>query len=146
MSIRLFKSLLFLTACGMAAGGISGCGGGGLGEPERVVVYGDVTWKGNPIQEGTIRFISDAGPSAQGPIQNGSYRIEHKGGVPVGNCRVEIQAYEEQDIKEPGSTLIEMPSKVGVQFLPQQFNSQSTLLVEVASGKQNEHDFHLEAR
>lgn len=113
-------------------------------EPQRVVVSGNVTWQKNDIKDGIIRFISDSGPSAQGPIRDGSYQIDHKGGVPVGSCRVEVEGFEEKDIADSGSTLIAMPKKVGVQIIPQQFNSASTLRVEIGANKINKHDFHLE--
>jgi hypothetical protein len=124
---------------------LSGCSDGG-DEPERVVVSGKVTWQKNEVKDGIIRFICDSGPSAQGPIRDGSYLIDYKGGVPVGNCRVEVEGFEEQDIKDSGSTLIAMPKKVGIQIIPQQFNRESTLRVEIAAGKINEHDFHLEVK
>lgn len=115
-------------------------------EPVRAEVKGDVTWQGKAVEEGTIRFISDAGPSAQGPIRKGVYLIDYKGGVPVGKCRVEIQGFEEQDIGDSGSKLIEMPRRVGVPIIPKQFNSESTLSVSVDKGKLNQHDFHLEVK
>jgi hypothetical protein len=125
---------------------LAGCSGGTSDEPTRAVVYGDITWNGKPVEEGTIRFISNAGPSAQGPIRDGEYRIDHKGGVPIGECRVEIQGFEEQDIGDSGSTLIKMPTRIGVPIIPKQFNSESTLTVAVDADKQNQHDFHLEVR
>jgi hypothetical protein len=124
---------------------LSGCSDSG-DEPERVVVSGKVTWQKNEVKDGIIRFICDSGPSAQGPIRDGSYLIDYKGGVPVGNCRVEVEGFEEQDIKDSGSTLIAMPKKVGIQIIPQQFNRESTLRVEIAAGKVNEHDFHLDVK
>lgn len=123
--------------------GLAGCGGSGPPEPVRAVVSGEVTYLGKPVEDGVIRFVSDKGPSAQGPIRNGSYRIDHKGGVPVGNCRVEIQGYEEQDIKDIGSTVIQMPKVVGVPIIPERYNAQSTLKVEVRADQENQHDFNL---
>lgn len=123
---------------------VMGCSGGIEDEPERAVVFGDVTWQKAPLQDGIIRFISDGGPSAQGPIRDGVYRIDHKGGVPVGRCRVEVEGFEQQEIGDSGSVVIEMPNTVGVQVIPQKFNRNSTLQVEVAAGTENQHDFHLE--
>lgn len=142
--ISLFaKTISLLAVTGLMTGGLMGCGPGGPPEPERAVVFGEVTYQGKPIQDGVIRFISDAGPSAQGPIRAGVYRIDHKGGVPVGDCRVEIEAYQEQDIKDVGTTLIEMPKRIGVQILPERYNTKSTLRIDIVSGQQNEHDFNL---
>jgi hypothetical protein len=126
--------------------GFACCGEKGLPEPPRAVVQGDVTWQGKPIEQGTIRFISEGGPSAQGPITKGAYKIDDNGGVPVGTCRVEIQGFEEQDIGDSGSTLIQMPKRVGVPIIPKQFNAESTLSVAVEAEKQNQHDFHLQVQ
>lgn len=130
----------------LAFAALCGCSQQGEPEPTRAVVKGDVTWQGAPVEEGTIRFISDDGPSAQGPIRNGEYLIDYKGGVPVGQCRVEIEGFEEQFIGDSGSTLIEMPKVIGVPIIPKQFNAESTLTVAVQADKQNQHDFHLEVR
>lgn len=132
-------AMAILPVCVMA----SGCSDS-IDEPERAVVSGRVTWQKNDIKDGIVRFICDSGPSAQAPIRDGSYQIDYKGGVPVGSCRVEVEGFEEQDIKDSGSTLIAMPKKVGIQIIPQQFNRESTLRVEIAPGKVNQHDFHLE--
>ena len=80
-------SLLILT---------TGCGGSG-GDVERSEVSGSVTYKGQPIEEGLIRFVPEkgtAGPVSAAPIANGKYTIDAKGGVPVGTHRVEIEAYQ----------------------------------------------------
>lgn len=122
---------------------LTGCSGSEK-EPERAIVTGEVTWQKKPVQEGIIRFICDSGPSAQAPIRDGSYRIDHKGGVPVGSCRVEVEGFENQEIGDSGSTLIEMPKTVGIQVIPQQFNRASTLRVDIVAGISNQHDFHLE--
>ncbi len=132
-------SVWVLLFCGL----LVGCSGTS-DEPERAIVSGDVTWQKKPIQDGIIRFISDSGPSAQAPIRDGVYKIDHKGGVPVGRCRVEVEGFEEKEIAESGSVLIEMPKKVGVQVVPQKFNRESTLQVDVTSGTLNQHDFHLD--
>lgn len=123
---------------------VVGCSGGSEDEPERAIVSGDVTWQKKPLQDGIIRFISEGGPSAQGPIRDGVYRIDHKGGVPVGRCRVEVEGFEEQDIGDSGSVVIAMPKKVGIQVIPQKFNRASTLQVDVTAGTENQHDFHLD--
>lgn len=138
--VQVWK-IIGLMVCAVAAG----CGAKS-DEPVRAVVKGDVTWQGKALEDGSIRFISDAGPSAQGPIRKGEYLINHKGGVPVGKCRVEIQGFEEKDIGDSGSTLIQMPKRVGVAIIPKQFNSESTLMVSVEKDKQNQHDFHLEVK
>lgn len=145
MSLTIRSASGVVLLLGIVLGLLPGCSSGD-GGPERAVVSGEVTWQKKPIRDGIIRFISDAGPSAQAPIRDGSYKIDHKGGVPVGRCRVEVEGFEEKDIAESGSVIIEMPKKVGVQVIPQMFNSASTLQVDVTAGEANQHDFHLDAR
>jgi len=133
MRCRLF--ILAVALHGMAAG----CGSdSGLKE---ATVNGQVTYQGQPIEEGEIRFVpikGTKGPASLGTINQGQYTITARGGVPVGSHRVEIVAYrpipgakpytEEQadgqwDIR-PG----DLPKE---QFLPEQYNRKSTLEVTI---------------
>jgi hypothetical protein len=71
----------------------AGCGGDDLSTR---VVSGKVTVGGQPIEAGQIRFVpirSTSGPASLGQIVGGQYRIEARGGVPVGTHRVEIIVY-----------------------------------------------------
>ena len=70
-----------------------GCGRGDL---PRNVCHGDVTCGGKKVARGSVRFAPiEAGsqlPSTTGLIRDGQYRIEFRGGVPLGKYRVEIYA------------------------------------------------------
>lgn len=70
-----------------------GCGRGDL---PRKVVYGNVTCGDAKVTMGMLRFAPiEPGvdlPSTSGRIVDGQYRIEQKGGVPLGKYRVEIDA------------------------------------------------------
>jgi len=60
------------------------------------VVSGSVTVGGEPVAEGQVRFVpidGMSGPASLGRIADGHYRIESRGGVPVGTHRVEIVVY-----------------------------------------------------
>ena len=70
---------------------MAGCG---TGATEKVV-YGTVTCNGEQVPQGTVRFVpieGTAGPASTGRITDGEYRIEARGGVPVGKHRVEVMA------------------------------------------------------
>ncbi len=63
---------------------------------DSVVVAGSVSFQGQPVNNGEIRFYPVAGtqgPVSGGPIVNGKYEVTSKGGVPIGSHVVRIQAF-----------------------------------------------------
>lgn len=70
--------------------------GCGRGELPRKVIYGNVTCGDAKVTMGMLRFAPiEAGgglPSTSGRIVDGQYRLDQKGGVPLGKYRVEIDA------------------------------------------------------
>jgi hypothetical protein len=72
---------------------VAGCGaGGGL---KTKVVHGTVTVGGEKVDTGEVRFVpidGTKGPTSVAAIVDGEYRIEARGGVPVGKHRVEVDA------------------------------------------------------
>lgn len=121
---------------------LHGCGSSGPPEPERAVVTGTVKFEGEPVQTGNISFIPEQGPVALGPVSDGLYQIDSKGGVPVGKCKVEIYAFketgEEMVVGAGGKT-----EKVTRQIIPPKYNATSTISVSINSGEENHHDFDL---
>lgn len=123
---------------------VSGCGGV-RDAVERVVVTGNVTKDGEPVTTGRITLYPAEGtkaPSSGGEIKDGKYRIDAKGGVPVGTHRVEIHEFE---VKTP------IPGRpaaldIEVNLLPEQFNAKSTVELTVESGsKEIMQDYDLDA-
>jgi hypothetical protein len=114
----------------------AGCGSrDGL---DRVLVSGNVTFKGAPLAKGQIRFIpaeNTIGSITVEPIDNGFYTSEDVGGVPAGVHRVEIRGYDPEVYakapKGPGSPPIP-------QLLPKKYNHQSELTANLESGKSEE--------
>lgn len=132
--LRLMICFVFLMAW-------QGCGGQ-AGGPERVPVRGQVSYAGEPIQEGKIRFIPEDGPVAVAEIRDGRYVADARGGVPVGRHRVVIEAYRPRAGAEPATAELaeaiadieegEVPQE---QFLPREYSgAQSTLELVVESG------------
>ena len=107
-----------------------GCGGSGL---ERVPVSGKVTFNGQPVPDGQIRFVpleGTAGPASIEVIRNGVYAFDAKGGVPAGSHRVEIRSY---DPNTPQPTAPGMrPRK---QLIPVKYNTQSELEITLEKGQ-----------
>ena len=109
-----------------------GCGPKGI---ERTGVSGTVTYMGQPIKMGEIRFIPDKGPVWAAPIVDGKYFASGKG-VTAGTLRVEIRGYRPKanaPTNLPGIVPEDIPKE---QILPRKFNidSQIELVIESGSG------------
>ena len=130
----------FVSRCAAAALllALAGCSDG----PARTVVTGKVTFKGAPVAKGQIRFLINDRPSAMGQIENGTYRIDHLGGVPVGSGKVEIEGFE-----DTGKVVWTGPAGDKVhearQILPKKYNEKSELTVTIPPGRQHEQNFDL---
>lgn len=117
---------------------------------EAVVVYGAVSVNGDPVSNGEIRFYPSegtSGPVTGAPIRQGTYEVIAKGGVPVGNHVVKIQAFREVagDVSGIPAELAEDYSGDVQQFLPPRFNSRSELRHVVVPGVSRQQlDFPLE--
>ncbi|WP_145247842.1 hypothetical protein [Aeoliella mucimassa] len=129
-------ALAFSTGCGKS---------GGL---DKVVVEGDVTYDGNPVQNGEIRFHpieGTEGPVSGAPIVDGHYRAVAKGGVPVGKHSVQIEAYDTTG--NGGSSEMVAGGRTGarVNYLPDKYHRTSELTVEITGdSSQTTEDFNLE--
>ena len=128
---------------------VIGCGSGG---PERVIVTGTVTYQGQPLKEGQIRFFPTEGteaPMSGGDIVDGQYAIRVKGGVAVGTHRVEIVAHrpdprfrELTESLPPNATELERPP--GQQYIPEKYNKSTTLEITIPPGsRKTTKDFEL---
>lgn len=120
----------------------AGCGAGADDEPVRTEVFGAVTVDGQPVQAGEIRFVPAEGtdaPTAGATITSGEYRVDHKGGVPVGTFQVRISAYRAPGTGQAGDipgAPADDPMASREQYLPEKFSgeaSELTLTVESAS-------------
>lgn len=121
----------------VAAACFSGCGDKG---PDRAIVSGTVTYKGEPISDGTILFTPMAtsrAPSAGASIVDGNYKIDGHGGVPVGMHRINIEAYRNvSSTLRPGQPEPRNYSdgKVRQQYLPKTYNASSQLQITIEPG------------
>ena len=118
----LAANLVFIAMLGV------GCGGG----PARVVVSGEVTYEGKPLELGEIRFIPVEGneaPISGGQIRDGRYTVEK--GVPTGEHRVRITGLR----LDPNYAHLanqygpgELPQQ---QYLPSKFNDATELTADI---------------
>ena len=117
---------LRIALAGALLGLVVGCGGPGVAPVE-----GTVTFKGEPLKEGTILFHPEKGRPAAGKIRDGKI-VEVttetlNDGVPVGRVRVAIQAITNADKMDgPHKSLI--PEKYGEA-------DKSELKAEITAGK-----------
>ncbi|WP_299469137.1 hypothetical protein [uncultured Gimesia sp.] len=114
---------------------LAGCGGSESG-PDRSIVTGKVTFEGQPVAQGQIWFLPAQGreaPQAGAAIIDGQYRVENKGGVPIGACQVKITAERpEANVKivaDGGPE--EIPTR---QYLPARYNENTELTAEIEAG------------
>jgi hypothetical protein len=117
---------------------LSAAGCGARDGVDRVLVSGNVTFKGAPLAKGQIRFIpseNTIGAITVEPINDGFYTSKDVGGVPVGVHRVEIRGYDPEVYakapKGPGSPPIP-------QLLPKKYNHQSELTANLEPSKSEE--------
>jgi hypothetical protein len=110
-----------------------GCDGG----PRTYTVSGKVTLDGEAIPVGHILFIPEdrALRTEGGPIRNGDYSFQAR----AGRKRVEITA-SRQDPNAPTAM-----GPTYVDYIPQKYNVQSKLKVEVSADRKNEFDFPLDS-
>jgi hypothetical protein len=118
-----------IVACTLGCGKTDG--------PERISISGSVTYAGQPVAEGEIRFVpakDTVGPVTLASIADGKYQATSKGGVPVGTHTVQILAYLPDPLNKPEykGTPAERPRR---QYLPVKYNTQSELNVTLESGQ-----------
>ena len=138
--------LLLVAGCLLAAG----CGGQ-EGVPTEVI-HGSVTAGGETAETGRLRFVpidGAPGPASTGQIVDGQYRIEARGGVPVGKHRVEVQALKKTGRKVPGRGPGGEPMQVDetVNLAPDEYSgADSPLTMEVVAGSDGRIDIEIPGR
>ncbi len=116
---------LTLVMCSMLL--FAGCQG--AANPESQPVTGSVTFDGEPVAEGNIVFRAADGQtrSCGGPITAGKFSFD----ASPGSKKVEITAMRvvpgKMDTTNPGE---EVPLQE--QYIPEQYNTKSTLTIEVS--------------
>ncbi len=118
----------------------AGCGPG----DDRQPLSGTVSWQGKPLPKGVITFYPKGAGSTVGcTIVDGTFSIALQKGATPGSYRVQIVAFRPTGRRELD---IERNERVDVeeQYLPNRFNTASTLEVVIKPGVKNELAFDLE--
>lgn len=142
MSRKLWNFSFNKLAAFLAIVMIIGCSKKNTG-PNRATIGGRISYNGQPLDKGVIEFVPTGetkGPSSGGAIENGKYNITEKGPTP-GLHKVLIRATR-KTVKmvdaglQTGGTKVEATE----QYIPPQYNSRTTLEVNIKSGS-NKQDF-----
>jgi hypothetical protein len=133
----LMRALTFLAISAIA---LAGCSSG----PVRGEVFGKVTFKGQPVKEGTVTFLNTKdGGGAEAEINSDGTYVVPRGVVAGEYDRVEIKPLMEMKDTDPGKT---PPSKVekSAPNIPAKYRMQGTtpLKATVKAGK-NEINFEM---
>jgi hypothetical protein len=122
---------------------LCGCSEGNVG---RRAISGNVTFQGQPLDYGAIRFEpTDVAKGVGGgaAITQGKYSIPEKLGLPPGAYKVWITASgpaAEAPVDEaPGET----PRGMAQERIPPQYNVQTTLVADVPATGETEFNFDL---
>ena len=114
-------------------------------EPAGLTVSGNVTLKGQPLDQGTIEFSPAAdgpGSFSGAPIKDGKYEIPALSGLQPGKYTVRISSGEGgTDAPEEAPGESERPP--AKERIPASYNSNSTQQVEVKVGAENKFDFNI---
>jgi hypothetical protein len=120
---------------------VSGCGDGGSGNYQ--AIHGSVTFRGEPLDDGTIQFFGvgeQPGLRGGAMIRDGSYELPREHGLAPGTYLVRISSTER--IAKAGTS--SMNPFHARERLPAKYNAQSKLTVEVGSRNQGAFDFNLD--
>jgi hypothetical protein len=132
---------IFMLAVAVLSLAVAGCGSGG---PDVVPVHGKVMWRGRPVADGEVRFIPTGqtkGPASVGNIVAGEYKIDARGGVPVGTHRIEIRIIGRTGA-DTGSGVMSTEGAIGSIGPPVYDSPDSPLTCEVTSNEDT-YDFDI---
>jgi hypothetical protein len=125
-----------LLVAGLAALTLTGCGGSEEMPYSQAEVSGTVTYQGVQLEKGLIRFVPDSnvvGKPIYAKIEQGSYQVPADKGACVGKNRVEITGFRGTGKKEQTPEAEEV--EIEEQYIPEKYNSQSTLTVDIQEEK-----------
>jgi hypothetical protein len=120
---------------------LSGCSS----EKQRHPIQGEITFKGQPVTEGSIQFhplVPTEGYLEGAVIQAGRYKIPAEKGLSPGKYQVLVSAPDYKG-KKPDPTAAPGAVYQSKELFPDIYNTKSTLAVEVTPQGPNKFDFHL---
>ena len=130
-SIRLSAVLAVMLLCG--------CGDQGAG----IRAFGEVTLKGQPLDQGAIEFAPAAGQGSLsgGVIQNGRYEIPASGGLEPGKYTIRITSTT-GDAPPDSIPGVDPPPTI-IHRIGPGYNTRTKLTAELKQSGENKFDFHI---
>jgi hypothetical protein len=129
----------------LVAGHLVACSGCGA-EGKRRALGGSVTFQGQPLDQGSITFLTTVdppGPVCGALIRAGRYEIPASQGLEPGTYRVAISSPVPGGTRSPAEVAAGASARAR-ERIPPKYNSPSTLTVEITAGGTNRFDFDLE--
>ncbi len=126
-----------------------GCGSKAYDGDKRFAVSGNVTFDGEPVDGGIIRFVSESASGKErvsgGVITAGKYSVDEGQGPNAGKYQVEIRwskptGKQVKDTQDTGAMI-----DVVKEAIPSKFNEVTELRAEV-SGTKTKFDFDLKSK
>jgi hypothetical protein len=120
------------------------CGCGRLTSPG-YSVSGEVQWKGQPLDQGSIQFVPEDshGTMVGSGISNGHYTLPNPPGLPAGKYRVRINSLSGASTSPGSIPDMHLGNPESTERIPADYNEKTTLEVEVTSGGSRTFDFDL---
>ena len=117
---------------------------------DRQAVSGTVSLDGQPLDQGTIEFVPEAGGSgilSGGLISGGEFAIPADKGLPPGTYTVRISSGDSNGANAGGSD-VALPGDLqdvqpAAERIPARYNVQSELTAEIVAGHNNRLSFEL---
>jgi hypothetical protein len=110
----------------------------------REAVWGEIRFKGKPLDQGTIQFIpADGQDTTSGNLINqGSYVVEKKQGLKPGKYKVVISSGDPK-VNAPPEEAPGAPFPLAKERIPREYNTATKQVVEVKKGEPNKFDFNI---
>ncbi|MFM7317797.1 MAG: hypothetical protein ACKO5E_12705 [bacterium] len=138
--------LRFLIALSLACITLAGCGSGD--GKTRVAVEGEIKLNGKALPSGLVSFLptDHKGEAAVAKIENGKYSIERANGPVLGSYKVLINSKQPTGKKLRDQDNPAQLIKEEREVVPSQYNSNSTLTIEIKKGGQKDFDLKGEVK
>ncbi len=135
------RGLRWLPVLAAGALALAGCERG----PVRIPIRGVVTYKGSNLADGWITFVpaeADKGTQESARITDGKYELPAANGLMPGTYRVAITATE--PAAAPAPNVPPGAPKRGKDLLPDEYNRDSNLSIDVPATGKRDFDFPLQ--
>ena len=120
----------------------------GCSDKRRQSINGSVNFDGQPMKEGSIRFIplkGTSGPTAGAPIIDGKFTIDESKGTFAGRFRVEIVAKRPTG-KTTYNPVTEEEAQIREPYVPARYNAESELVANIKAGEPNHLEYNLTSK